>query len=304
MLLQEQSSLVDQYERAHLASNTHRSYGSLWKGYVEWCVKNEYNHLPSTVQVVSEYIAYRGSSVSFSTLNAIIASIEYAHNNAGLKILGDKDFITRLIAGIRRTHPENQSVRQAKALTLDKLREVCDLLDVPNPSLMQARDRAVLTVTFFAALRRSELVGLDIKHVEYANKGIILHLMQTKTSDTVQNVYLTETKNSSICPVDAIMTWIQVACITEGPIFCSIKKGGVLAGRIAGESIASIYKKYFGEEYSGHSGRRGLATEAAEAGASILKIQQHTRHKSANMVMRYVESVEGFKNTSAITLGV
>ena len=40
--------------------------------------------------------------------------------------------------------------------------------------------------------------------------------------------------------------------------------------------------------FSGHSLRAGYATSAAAADVPALRIQQHTRHKSADMVARYV----------------
>jgi integrase len=40
--------------------------------------------------------------------------------------------------------------------------------------------------------------------------------------------------------------------------------------------------------FSGHSLRAGYATSAAAADVPALRIQQHTRHKSADMVSKYV----------------
>lgn len=42
------------------------------------------------------------------------------------------------------------------------------------------------------------------------------------------------------------------------------------------------------EEFSGHSLRAGFATSAAAAGANERDIMEHTRHKSDQMVRRYI----------------
>ena len=43
---------------------------------------------------------------------------------------------------------------------------------------------------------------------------------------------------------------------------------------------------------SGHSMRAGYATAAAAADVPSYRIQQHTRHKSAEMVARYVREAD------------
>jgi site-specific recombinase XerD len=47
--------------------------------------------------------------------------------------------------------------------------------------LKDLRDRALLLVGFAAALRRSELVALDVTNVEHVRRGIVLHLKRSKT---------------------------------------------------------------------------------------------------------------------------
>lgn len=49
-------------------------------------------------------------------------------------------------------------------------------------------------------------------------------------------------------------------------------------------------------EFSGHSLRAGFVTSAAESGASILKIQETSRHKSTDVLAGYVRRVDLFKD--------
>jgi integrase len=44
-------------------------------------------------------------------------------------------------------------------------------------------------------------------------------------------------------------------------------------------------------EFSGHSLRAGFVTSAAETGASILKLQELSRHKSVDVLSGYVRRV-------------
>ena len=50
--------------------------------------------------------------------------------------------------------------------------------------------------------------------------------------------------------------------------------------------------------YSGHSLRSGFATTAAEAGAEERSIMAMTGHKSTQMVRRYIQEANLFKNNA------
>jgi hypothetical protein len=50
------------------------------------------------------------------------------------------------------------------------------------------------------------------------------------------------------------------------------------------------------EEFSRQSLRAGFVTSAAETGASILKIQEVSRHKSVDVLAAYVRRVDLFKD--------
>ena len=104
--------------------------------------------------------------------------------------------------------------------------------------------------------------------------------------------------------MNSLKAWIEKAQIKEGSIFRSLIKGGEIGNRLSGHTVSNIIKKYFGNNYSGHSARRGLVTASAEKGTSIHTIKKHSRHKSADMVLRYVEAAKGFDDSSVITLGV
>ena len=290
------------YEQASLSLNTRKSYGSAWKKFELWCLDNSCSPLPASAETIALYLGSLGGQVSFSSLDSAIAAIEKTHEQRGLSISGDLNLYRRVRRGIRRTHKEKQSVRQAKALSVEELSATVKGM---GSTLKELRDKALLTISFFGALRRSEAVALDIEQVEVSGKGLTITLLQSKTSDTAVRVYLAPVCDKSICPVRAFKAWINEAGISSGPLFRPIGKGGKLkAERLSGHAVATIMKERFGSEYSGHSLRRGLATSAAETGTPITKIKAHTRHKSADMVLRYIEQVEGFENTSAKSLGL
>jgi hypothetical protein len=85
--------------------------------------------------------------------------------------------------------------------------------------------------------------------------------------------------------VEAVQTWLAAAGIESGPVFRSVPCGGRLQPRpLRGADVALIVKRRAAQagldpaEFSGHSLRAGFVTSAAETGASILKIQEVSRH--------------------------
>lgn len=118
-------------------------------------------------------------------------------------------------------------------------------------------------------------------------------------------MYIPFTEDSAICPVIALKRWLEVSGINEGPIFRSLMKGGCISEQqLSAHSVSHIMKRLFGKDYSGHSLRRGLVTETAKAGVPIHEIQKFSRHRSVDMVLRYVEKAKGFQSTPAKALGV
>lgn len=289
------------YESASFSPNTLRSYKSMCRKFQAWCESNGQSFLPASAETIALYLSSLGEVVSFSTLDSAIAAIEAAHEKAGMTIQGDHSLYRRVRKGIRRTHKGNQMLKQAPAITVLDLKCACCKL---GDSLRDYRDKALLTLTFFGAFRRSEVVSLDIEHVEFNDKGVAVSLLQSKTSDTKQLVYIAQARDKDICPVKALKEWIEKAQIKQGAIFRSLLKGGKLANRLSGHAVSEIIKKHFGNEYSGHSARRGLVTASAEKGTSLHVIKKHSRHKSADMVLRYIDDARGFEDSSVAVLGV
>lgn len=289
------------YENASLSPNTVRSYKSMCKKFQAWCEANGRSFLPASAETIVLYLSSIGEAVSFSTLDSTIAAIEMAHEKEGLTVQGDRALYRRTRKGIRRTHKENQPIKQAPAMTVLDLKGVCCRL---GKDLRDYRDKALLTTTFFGAFRRSEIVSVDLEHIEFTEKGMAISLLQSKTSDIKQVVYISFAKDKDICPVKAIREWIEKAEIKEGAVFLSLLKGGKTAGRLSGHAVSEIIKTHFGQEYSGHSARRGLVTASAEKGTPMHIIKKHSRHKSADMVLRYIDDSRGFIDSSVAVLGV
>jgi site-specific recombinase XerD len=103
-------------------------------------------------------------------------------------------------------------------------------------------------------------------------------------------------------PVEAAQTWLAAAEISTGPVFRAVALGGRVSDvALADDSAARVVKRYAQRvgldhaAYSGHSQRSGFLTSAAEAGASLFKLTEVSRHKSLDTLRGYVRRVDLFK---------
>lgn len=205
------------------------------------------------------------------------------------------------LKGIRRTLRPRQ--RQVKPL----LKTHLAAMQRHMQGLAGQRDRALLLVGFFGALRRSEIAKLELRDVEFTRRGLVVHIRQSKTDQegVGRDVFIPKNKGR-LCAVAALQRWLRTSCIENGAVFrrvtahSTVGKNAITAG-----AVAVIVKRYVSKlgldpsAYSGHSLRAGLVTSAAAAGAASWQIRRQTGHKSDAMVARYIRQVELYSNNVA-----
>ena len=210
------------------------------------------------------------------------------------------ELVRATLQGIRRRRGSAQ--REAKPLLRDDLFTV---LDAIGNGLKDARDRALLLIGFAGGFRRSELVAIDVDAVEFVRQGAIITVRRSKTDQTGEGrkigIPLGRTRH---CPVNALETWISRSGIRQGAVYQPISRHGRPGEvRLSGEAVSLILKERMvasrlaATGYSGHSLRAGLATSAAQAGVSAVKIKAQTGHASDAMLSRYIRDCESAPNS-------
>ena len=257
--------------------------------------------VPCSPVVIAEYIALRAATHSPFTIARRIVGISRAHTSLGLPDPSKSDLVRTVLRGLRRTKGNPQ--RQVAPVLLEDLMPMLALMH----GVKGIRDRALVLVGFAAALRRSELVGLNVEDLQFVKEGLLVHLPRSKTDQDGKGQKIAiPFARTSACPVKAVQHWMDVATIKTGPVFRGVSKAGqVSASRLTDQSVALIVKQYAralglpAETYSGHSLRAGLVTSAAKAGVSLVKIQQQTGHRSMAMLSRYIRDAQVFENNAA-----
>jgi integrase len=288
---------VASYVRDSVAPNTRRAYLSDLAEFEQWG-----GSIPASAETVATYLAARADAVAVATLVRHLGSISKAHEARGLPNPTHAELVRATLRGIKRTRGYAQ--REAKPLLRDDLLLV---LDGIGEKLKDIRDRALLLIGFAGALRRSELVALEVADIERVRRGIVLQLRRSKTDqDGRGHKIAVPYGRTRWCPVAALDTWLAASGIAEGAIFRPVDRHGrIHHARLSGEAVSLVVRERVAAagldptRYSGHSLRAGLATSAAQCGVPASRIKAQTRHASDAMLSRYIREGELFTENAA-----
>lgn len=287
------SKQIGQYLSAAIADNTRRAYRGDLQDFLSWG-----GTVPCSAEILAAYIAARADVHSPYTISRRVVGIGRAHVSQGLPDPAKTDLVRTVLRGVRRTKGRPQ--RRVAPLLRQDLLAILPLMR----GVKGIRDRALLLLGFAAALRRSEVVALDVKDLEFVREGMVVHLRRSKTDqEGVGRKIAVPYGRTTACPVKAVQQWLEHARVDSGAVFRSISKGQVIATeRLTGPSVALILKSYAEKaglpvaNISGHSLRSGLVTSAAQAGVVAYKIQEQTGHRSAEMLAKYIRDANLFEN--------
>jgi hypothetical protein len=147
----------------------------------------------------------------------------------------------------------------------------------------------------------------------FSDAGIIGTLRKSKTDQEAEGreVGLPWGQHSETCPVRALLRWLDIAAIEPGYVFRRIDRHTrkPLEDPVSGYWVARVVHAAVqaagGDPalYAGHSLRSGLATTAAERGASERSIMEQTGHKSLKQVRRYIRVPRFFRTTPRLWPG-
>ena len=196
--------------------------------------------------------------------------------------------------GIRRSKGSHQKAK--KPLLINDLKIIIKAINELNQKeIKKIRDKAIILIGFAGGFRRSELVNLDFEDIEFVKEGIKIFIKRSKTDQSGEgNIKaIPYFKNQDYCPVLKLQEWIDKSKIKTSKLF-----------NISDKTVAITIKKYAllsgldSNKYGGHSLRSGFATSAAEAGAEERSIMAMTGHKTTQMVRRYIQEANLFKNNA------
>lgn len=305
---------------------TRRAYQGSWARFRNWYL-NRHHALEPTDLVpvdargnivdpldagpidVENYISYlgagddhtKGQHLSSAYIERELAAITHAFTLNDITPPTRHPSVKVTLAGSRRTLGTAQ--RQAIPLRLEDLRRILNAMAIPtNRSQTHPvirRDRALLALGWAAALRRDELVGIDVEHLTFTGDaerggGVVIEIPRSKTDQEAagQHVGISYSTQPSSCPVRAALALARIR--KTGPLFVSTTRHGKNGGRLTGGTVNRIVKRnvqtilgYDPDDYTSHSLRAGLVTELRARGVDAADIMKQTRHRDTRMLHRY-----------------
>jgi integrase len=297
------------YAREASAQNSRRAYRAAWADFTAWCEAAGRPPLPAAPETVGTFLAARASTHKAASLSMRLVAIGQAHRLAGHRLDTGHPAIRETMKGIRRTHGTAPTKKDAAIDAV--IRDAVNQLE-KQPGLRPLRDRALLLIGFAAALRRSELVALDVTDIAFVAEGIILTPRRAKTDQEgwAVEIAIPHGRSPRTCPVMALRAWLEAACIKDRAIFRNISRHGRLGDHLSDQGVALVVKGaveaagYDPATFAGHSLRLGFITTAARAGVPEAHIQNQSRHKSLPVLRGYIRRGSLFTENAAAKVGL
>lgn len=224
-------SKIDAYLHAATRANTRQSYQAAVRHFeVEWG-----GFLPATADSIARYLADHADTLATNTLKQRLAALAQWHIDQGFPDPTKAPVVKKVFRGIRAVHPAQE--KQAKPLQLDDLERIANWLDGAirtarlagsrGTELRHRRDKAILLLGFWRGFRGDELIRLQADHVNAVpGEGMTCYFPQTKGDRRYAGTTFKAPALARLCPVEAVVDWMQAARITTGPLFRAIDRWG------------------------------------------------------------------------------
>jgi len=145
-----------------------------------------------------------------------------------------------------------------------------------------ARDAAIFALAYSGGLRRAELVGLDMAHVDAETGKLDVHGKGNKK----RTVYIHNGALRALCD------WLAVRGDASGAVFLPTRKGGhILEGSMSTQAIYNMMRQRAAKAgvkaFSPHDLRRTFAGDMLDAGVDIATVQKMMGHANTSTTAGY-----------------
>jgi site-specific recombinase XerD len=156
---QAEAESVRRYQAAEKAASTRRAYRSDIKAFSLWCLQRGLCACPASPDTVCRFLSHGADAgLSASSLGRRIASIAYMDSLKAIESPTSSKAVKITIAGIR--NEIGTAPRKKIAATHDLIQRMLDVC--PTNTTIGVRDRALISLGFAGAFRRSELPALRV----------------------------------------------------------------------------------------------------------------------------------------------
>ena len=271
----------------HKSPNTRDAYRGYRERFVSYCDSQnfEFNSL-----ALAEFLTclFR-DGYAWNTINGYYAGV--------VDFLPDtrSEEVSKVLSGIRLAMV-NRPAKQTKALSLECASHAIDCL---GDSLRDYRDKALLSVAWSTASRKSELLSLTVNNIVRETGGYVI-VVKLKGADTLSEKFIPGAVGDlsiPLTPSTHLARWLEISEIKEGPIWRNVNKAGRISDKgLSRSGLDKVFKRIVENAgldpalFSAHSVRTGFVTYAAKNGFGIAETMAVTGHKSIQSVKGYWDS--------------
>lgn len=303
--LEDLERLARDLVEAGVAPRTRAAYALAWRRWRTWAASRGLPARPLDPELVALHLAelvQRG--LSLSTIQLALAALNVAARTAGDVAPGDHQAVRAMLRGIRR----RIGVAPRGARHALRLQELAALVAEIPPGVLGDRDRALLLLGFAGAMRRSELVALQLGDVIRVPEGLQVTIRRGKTDQegAGHQLGIPLASRPDLCPVRAVERWRAQLGDSGGPLFRRVDRHGrILPGQLGDRAVALVLQRRAAQagldagELAAHSLRHGFVTEAAARGVPERTIQRHTGHRSLRTLRGYIREGGIFLDNAA-----
>ncbi len=295
--------------------NTRRGYAADLRSFEGFCARHGHQPYPADLATLSDYVAHLADLPrKLATIQRHLAAIQRQHHLRRLASAAGTPALRDVLHGIALALGTKQ--KQAPAFSVDHLKACVRQLDLGTPAGL--RDRLLLLLGFAGAFRRSELVAIDLEHLDLTPEALLIRLGRTKTNQTgaAEEKAVFYGRDALYCPIRAYQDWLgQLGGRRTGPLFVRIARGraaghGTPTGRrLSDKSVNALVGRHLGadstgQRYTAHSFRASFITTAKLAGQSNDFIKNQTKQKTDAILSRYTRLTNVVAYNAAESLGL
>ena len=182
------------------------------------------------------------------------------------------------------------------------IRQTEQLLALPDAGTLKGkRDRALLAMLVGCGLRRSEVVGLTVKHIQQRDG-------RSAVVDLIGKHGRIRTVPMPGWAKGAVDEWANAAAIAEGALFRAITKGGTIGTEaMTAQGLYYVvvdYAAQLGVALGPHDLRRTFGKLAHKGGSPLEQIQLSFGHASLTTTERYLGVRMDFVDAPCDRLGL
>jgi integrase/recombinase XerC len=175
-----------------------------------------------------------------------------------------------------------------------------------------ARDVAIIRLLVDCALRRSEVIGLDLEHVELDQRGLPAGIL-IRGKGKAERERLSLPLKMGV----ALGAWLRLRARAEGPLFTALDRGAGCMGRrgrlrqplerLTGESVAKMLRELARRSdlrgaVRPHGLRHTAITTVLDQGVGIREAQRFSRHADPRTLVRYDDNRQDIAGAVARSL--